>query len=652
MLVRRSHASYFSNGRQILQHESVMARYWVIAPYDSTETRVFQRVWKYDLENRVIAIGWKDLGDVSQMTEPELRETIRKVYPEGDEESIFGCVWRVYHEISQGDTVIARRGRMKMLGEGVVSKTGFHDMQMAKERVGNLTQKVYPNFIGIEEWKGKEIEFDKVVFSYWPIYEIPEERYRSLIEGKSERETKPPSEDAPRVLTLSNAEDQLFDEIPSDEEEEAEIATRERKINFRKPERKVKDLYNDFKEGDLDPRPRFQRGYVWDIKKASRLVESILLHVPIPVVYTAEQDDGREIVIDGQQRLMSLFGFIDGKFPRDGRDFALSGMQVMAELNGRKFKELDKPIQRDLNNYTIPLITITKDSDKELRFEIFERLNTGSVMLNDQELRNCIYRGAYNDLIRELAQNDDFQSILDQPKLRERMLDVEFVLRFLAFVHKTHLNYRAPMKQFLNREMREQQDLNEDEQARLTKAFKKSVELTRTVFGKTAFRRFVAGSGRSPDGYWERKFNKGLYDVIMYGFTQFEKSQVIPLSDSIREEMLWLMTGNDRFIDAISGSGTDRREKVMVKFDAWLGALHDIIGYSGPEPRTFSAALKEQLWKNNPTCAYEKCGQKIMDLTDAEVDHVEFYWRGGRTIPENARLVHRYCNRARGGGRH
>jgi hypothetical protein len=621
-----------------------MPRYWIVAPYDSTDIQIFEKAWRYDLENRTTAIGWKKLGDVSRLGESELREKIREAYPDGDENYIFRCIWSFYNVISPGDIVIARRGRRKIVGEGVVNKTGFYNTRMAMDRVGSSVEDFYPNFIAVEEWKKKEIEFNGIVFSYWAIYEIPEERYHALTEG---REANPPSEDTSSVAALSNAEDQLFDEMPGEEEEGPEIAPGRRKINFRKPDRKVKDLYGDYKTGDLDPRPSFQRGYVWDIKKASRLVESILLHVPIPSVYTAELQDGREIVIDGQQRLMSLFGFIDGKFPKDEREFTLSGLEVIKELNGKKFKELDKSIQRDFNSYTIPLITILKDSEKDLRFEIFERLNTGSVMLNDQELRNCTYRGPYNNLVRKLAENSDLQFILDQPKLRDRMLDVEFVLRFFAFWHRTHLNYKAPMKHFLNREMEEQEKLSEDEQASMTGLFKKSVELTKSVFGKGAFRRFVV---ESADGHWERKFNKGLYDVIMYGFTQFEKSQVIPLSDSIREELLWQMTSNTRFIDAISGSGTDRKEKISLKFDTWLGALREIIGYSGPEARGFSAALKERLWKQDPTCAYEKCGQRIRDVDDAEVDHIDFYWRGGRTIPENARLVHRYCNRARGGG--
>ena len=134
--------------------------------------------------------------------------------------------------------------------------------------------------------------------------------------------------------------------------------------------------------------------------------------------------------------------------------------------------------------------------------------------------------------------------------------------------------------------------------------------------------------------------NRGLFDALMYGFTLFEKREIVPRADSIREELLWLSTSNLQLVDALSGSGTDRKDKIQFKFETWIASLREIVGYSTTEPRTFSAALKEALWKANPTCAAEDCGMKILDPSDAEVDHLEYYWRGGRTIPKNARLVH------------
>lgn len=111
-------------------------------------------------------------------------------------------------------------------------------------------------------------------------------------------------------------------------------------MRFDTMQRKVKDLLADYSSKDLDPRPSFQRGYVWDKTRASKLIESIMLNVPLPLIYTAEERDGTEVVIDGQQRLISVFSFIQGKFPRDDSRFALTGLKLLKELNGMTFSDL------------------------------------------------------------------------------------------------------------------------------------------------------------------------------------------------------------------------------------------------------------------------------------------------------------------------
>lgn len=161
-----------------------MGKYWVIAPYDSTKTKIFERVWEYDLKNGTIAIGWKDLGDVSQMkSKEELRQKYMEVY--GDEKNLTrdcNSIWSFYNEISLGDVIIARRGTKKIIGIGTVTRTPFYDEEKGKGRVANLTDHFYSNFINVK-WEEKEIKFDKIVFSFYTIYEISEEKYQSLTKG-------------------------------------------------------------------------------------------------------------------------------------------------------------------------------------------------------------------------------------------------------------------------------------------------------------------------------------------------------------------------------------------------------------------------------------------------------------------------------------
>jgi len=322
----------------------------------------------------------------------------------------------------------------------------------------------------------------------------------------------------------------------------------------------------------------------------------------------------------------------------------LQNLTVFEELKGKSYTELPEGLQSAFDDYPLRVILIRKESDSDIKFDVFERLNTGAVNLNAQELRNVIYRGPYNDLINELAENHDFLSLLGFSQPDKRMQDKELVLRFLAFYHKTYLNYRPPMKQFLNREMEDYRNLSEDEAKKLRMIFEKCVDLAKTVFGQYVFRRFIPGNEKDPNGRWEEAVNRALFDVIMYGFSRYEKRDIVPRSDMIREELIWLVTHNDEFVDTMLYH-TDKKEKVEKRFKIWLDSLEQIVGAPVKEPRMFSAHFKRQLWEANPTCAI--CEQKIQLLDDAEVDHIDFYWRGGQTIPSNARLVHRYCNRAR-----
>jgi hypothetical protein len=431
-----------------------------------------------------------------------------------------------------------------------------------------------------------------------------------------------------------------FEGKAEEEEQQIEIPRNQRRVYADKSDRSIYELFRRFQRGDLILDPEFQRRYVWDNKKASLLIESVLLEVPIPVIYIAEEDDGKFTVIDGQQRLRSFFRYLNN-------EFALKGLSVMSELNGKKFKDLDKEYQSKIEDTSLRVIEIRKESHPDVKFEIFERLNVGSVKLTDQELRNCIYRGKYNDLIKELAEERDFLNILGLREPHSRMYDKELVLNFFAFYNQTYLNYKPPMKQFLNKEMENNRNLSEDRLSELKSVFKKCISLVKTVFGDKAFRRFILGDEKDPNGRWEmRKINVGLFQVIMIGFSQYQKENIIPFSDSIREELLHLMTLNDEFIDSISGSGTTSKEKVKKRFKIWLNSLESIVGYGKREPRLFNWELKKQLYEQNPICAI--CGNKIMLIDDAQLDHVEHYWKGGKTIPSNARLVHSYCNKKRG----
>lgn len=449
----------------------------------------------------------------------------------------------------------------------------------------------------------------------------------------------------PATDTILDPDDELQIESEPENGDELELATSQREVLTRPSDPQVRALHEKKKRGKLVLQPTFQRLYVWDRKKASRLVESVLLRVPLPIIYLSEEPDGKEYVIDGQQRLTSLFSFIDGVFP-DGEPFKLTGLTAYKELNKRSFVEIGEEFQDRIQDYSLRTVTLLRQSDPNLKFEIFERLNTGSEPLNDMELRNCIHRGGYNQLLKELASEPEFRALLGLSGPDKRLRDVELVLRFASFFHSTYLQYTPPMKRFFNAEMERWRNINEADATKLRAGFKNALSLVRSLLGtEHAFKRYYPGDKQNPNGRWEgKKFNASLYDVLMGVLWDKDKNQVMAALDTLQEGWIDLLANNLEFNRAIELS-TSSQEMVRLRFDLARQWVEKTLQEHRPQPRCFTRELKESLFETNPTCAI--CGQAISEVDDAAVDHIEQYWRGGKTIPENARLTHRYCNSAR-----
>lgn len=430
-------------------------------------------------------------------------------------------------------------------------------------------------------------------------------------------------------------------------------------VNFSHGTRRILDLYRSYAvDKELDPRPSFQRGYVWDRNRATKLIESILLHVPIPLIYTAEEDDGREVVIDGQQRLTSCFSFIEGFFPPTASDlerskagyevkkrpFRLGKMKILTDLQGKSYTQLPDNLKRTFDRYGLQVIKISKESHPDVKFEIFERLNTGSVALSDQEIRNCIYRGEYNDLINKLSNMDTFRKLLGLSAEAKRMQDVELVLRFLTFNDKTHLNYNQKMRAFLNGHMRENRHLSVEKAEKFRSNFSNACDLAFTVFGERAFRRYSVGTAKNPNGGWERSVNKALFDCVMFWFARYEKRQIVDRKDAVRDALIRLCVEDIVFVDAIT-LGTGDPARVRSRFEIWGKELRKLVDLPAGERRLFSYSEKLKLFDEDPTCAI--CKQRIESLDDSAVDHKKAFSAGGATAMDNAQLTHRYCNRVK-----
>lgn len=438
----------------------------------------------------------------------------------------------------------------------------------------------------------------------------------------------------------------LFEAEGDDDEPDDLPSTAFSPINFNVTTRRISDIYASFNDNELDTTPAFQRGYVWDKIKASKLIESVLLHVPLPLIYTAEEMDGSEVVIDGQQRLMTFIGFLKGEFPKDRRPFKLAKLKILKDLNGKLFNDLDQSLKIALRRYGVSIIKIANTTDESVKFEIFERLNNGAVTLSPQELRNCMYRGPLNELIKGLAIHDAFRKVLALQERPQRMIDCEMVLRFFAFNERTHLNYNGKMKAFMNEFMKANQSIPVDKQAEWRDKFVLACDNTFAIFGEKSFRRYRSGNVKDHRGLWEGAINKALFDCTMFWLARYEKRQVMAAKDAIREGAINLMVNSQPFVDATT-LGTSDVTRVKTRFEEFGQMLEKAIKLPSKERRFFNLAEKEALYKADPTCAF--CNQRIESIDDAEVDHKKRFADGGATNMKNAQIAHRYCNRANSG---
>lgn len=206
--------------------------------------------------------------------------------------------------------------------------------------------------------------------------------------------------------------------------------------------------------------PDFQRNFVWTIHQASLLIESFLMGLPVPQVFFYVDENNRNLVIDGLQRIMSLVYYMDGFFGEEtlhGKKqvFRLVGLNDKSPFARKTFSDLDEPAQRKLKGSVLRAINIRQMNPKGERtsvYHIFERLNTGGTPLTPQEIRNCVFRGELVGHLRKLNEDAKWRAILGKRTLDRHQKDVELVLRILALWSRFE-QYEKPMKEFLNQTM-------------------------------------------------------------------------------------------------------------------------------------------------------------------------------------------------------
>jgi uncharacterized protein with ParB-like and HNH nuclease domain len=353
---------------------------------------------------------------------------------------------------------------------------------------------------------------------------------------------------------------------------------KERTVKSQNIEYDLETLVKKINRGVIELDPDYQRRHRWSDEFSSKLIESLILNIPIPIIYISqnfdadtETDDPRFSVIDGQQRLTAIKEFFNNSY-------RLCGLESLSELNGSTYKELPPFLKRRLEERTIKCLRIDSTVDAQVKLDIFERLNSGSVKLEPQELRNATQSGEFNELCKRLAKNEVFRKIIninpdapeDSSKIK-KMEDVELVLRFYALKDGRYKEYNQKQgyafKDFLTEALEEANNLSLDQRKDFEVSFNRIVKIVNAGLGETPFAKYRVTDSNNLKR--QSKFNSAVYDSIMVGVNDSGIDVISPT----KKESLLSMFRNDEYFQSVSGS-TNNSSKINFRINHALETIN------------------------------------------------------------------------------
>jgi hypothetical protein len=349
---------------------------------------------------------------------------------------------------------------------------------------------------------------------------------------------------------------------------------------------KLPGFINQLKDPNyMDLRPFYQRRPRWDVRTQSLLIESFIMNIPVPPVFLYERDFNSYEVMDGQQRITAIRDFY-------ANSFKLRGLETWPELNGRNYSTLPEKIRAGIDRRSITSIVLLKESTENeeeaslLRETVFDRLNTGGVKLERQEIRNALYRGSFNDMLHEITRSDNFREIWGLPRWVEgeietnpalvadpffaKMNDAEVVLRFFALRHAEH--YRRGMQGFLDLYMRRAAKFTEEDVAELKEVYQETLELARKIYADLIFRPYVVERK-----VWDTKPHRAFQDAVMIGLSErLSEAETLRLrSDEIIQATRQLFETHPD--GTFTGRGNTKQD-IKDRISLYRGMLTNIIG--------------------------------------------------------------------------
>lgn len=340
------------------------------------------------------------------------------------------------------------------------------------------------------------------------------------------------------------------------------------RIKVRTDKKTIDLILRRIDHGEMELAPEFQRrARIWDPVRKSRLIESLLLRIPLPVFYVAEEKNENWVVVDGLQRLTTIYDFAKG-------EFKLGGLEYLSQLHEKKFVELPRNMQRRVEETELVINVIEAGTPDEVMINIFKRINTAGVPLTGQEIRHALNKGPARDYLAKLAGSEAFRTATYRSVKDDRMAGRECVLRFIAFRLTPWEQYTTnDLDGFLNKAMRALNEISENERTNWRVDFERAMQAAAKIFVNDAFRkRYRADDGRKP-------VSKALFEVWGVNLAQRsddELAQLIQRKADVQAAFIALMNNDRTFDDSISYA-TSQPERVRKRFSAVKALIDEVL---------------------------------------------------------------------------
>jgi hypothetical protein len=317
------------------------------------------------------------------------------------------------------------------------------------------------------------------------------------------------------------------------------------KINIISKPDTLHNLIERLIHNEIDMNPDFQRhAELWDNPKMSRLIESILIRFPLPAFYFDASDDDRWLIVDGLQRLSAIRKFVVQK------KLKLSGLEYLEDFKGKGYEELPRTYKRRIDECPVTLFLIQSGTPSPVKYSIFRRINTGGLVLNNQEIRNAMTKPAIRQFLEDLS-NDEYlkKAIGDQSK---RMVDQELVLRYLAFRFMDYEKSKKNIATFLDEMVNKLEKLTTNELETYKKSFQKAIKRCWLLFQEAAFEKSTV-----LDSAKRRRKNSTLFEVwtnAMAILSEDDTNKLIKNRDILNQKHLYLIDKDNDYFRSITYS--------------------------------------------------------------------------------------------------